>query len=42
LNLVSSQVAAGMPQSPGSGLFESGSHFGRRAVGMTDADLALP
>ena len=42
LNLVSSQVAAGMPQSPGSGLFESESHFGRRAAGMADADLALP
>ena len=42
LNLVSSRVATGMPQSSGSGLFESESHFGRRAVGMTDADLALP
>jgi hypothetical protein len=42
LNLVSSRVATGMPQSSGSGLFESESHFGTRAVGMTDADLALP
>ena len=41
LNLVSSRVAAGRQQSSGSGLFESESHFGRRAVRMTDADLAL-
>ena len=42
LNLVSSRVATGMSQSSGSGLFESESHFGHCAVGMTDADLALP